>query len=207
MPDRLAVYPNPIRLARALLEASSPFVMVNLLRFKDRATGSHAGMSGRDAYMEYGSTVQTIQRPLGSRMIWAGEVEEVATGPGFDIILMLEYASPQNFMRFATDRRVDNRARRAGLEGQWLFAAATQMEAPSRGDLALVELGLETGADSPAGRSIWTGKVRTQVLGSSAHRVRSVAVRSFDDERARKSARDHSPASLVYTARTRPFEI
>jgi hypothetical protein len=207
MPDRLDVIPNPIRLVRALARPNKRFVMVNLLRFKTRATGRHRGISGRDAYFRYAESVKRVQGQLGSRMIWAGEVRDPGTGPTFHVIALLEYRSPAAFVRFATTRGVDHRARKDGLEGQWLFSATTidEAETPPIGEHVLVELGAarQTGSAPP----LWSGQIDRHILGDSAHRLSFASARAFDGANALETARSRSAAAIACTAHTLEFEI
>ena len=50
--------------------------MVNMLVYKDVATGDgFEGLTGAEAYGIYASGLSDAQIEIGSRIIWAGEVE------------------------------------------------------------------------------------------------------------------------------------
>lgn len=69
------------------LPRDTPIHMLNLLRFRDHAAypdgHSHAarGLTGAEAYAEYGRTSDPIFKGVGGRIIWRGEMESMVTGP------------------------------------------------------------------------------------------------------------------------------
>lgn len=102
------------------------FVMVNLLKFHDKAQypdRSNAEMSGFEAYMIYGAAVGDHIRRVGGRPLtnglvtglMLGEVEEL-----WDVIALVEYPSLKAFqtMILAPDYQEIARHRDAGLAGQ-----------------------------------------------------------------------------------------
>lgn len=199
----LGILPKPLDLARALLRWPEPFVMVNLLAFRPQAQGRRfAGMTGREAYLRYANSVEKVQAPLGSKMLLTANVTEAlglpagTQGPGFDAFALLQYASPLAFLRFALAGGSDTRARSAGLEGQWLFAATPQEDQtvamPEGGELLVEVTGpcddraswraTRAEAHRPYGAvSVWRGRTDRQVLGRHTPRVREVAVTWFPD--------------------------
>ena len=72
----LGVMPNPVKLACALMRSDKSFVMINMLSFKKQATGDYAHLSGQEAYEQYAQSVQKAQAPLGSRLLWTGQVQK-----------------------------------------------------------------------------------------------------------------------------------
>ena len=67
----------PAEQAMAFFSApdDGPFVMINLLKFKDKAAyadGSDADLSGRDAYLRYGMAVRAEIEKVGGRTGYAG---------------------------------------------------------------------------------------------------------------------------------------
>jgi hypothetical protein len=118
---RLGVYPTPMGLLYLRRRPDQPFVMLNLLAFKEQATGDDAGMSGAKAYGLYAESVAEIQGTRGSRQLWAGHVRERIdpTSPSFDVVVFLQYASPKTFLRFALRGGSRTDARKAGLLSQW----------------------------------------------------------------------------------------
>lgn len=67
------------------LPRDQPIQMLNLIRLRETAAypDGHAnhgkGMSGLDAYREYGRTTAELFRGLGGRQVWAGRPEAVVT--------------------------------------------------------------------------------------------------------------------------------
>jgi len=173
--------------------------MVNLLTFRERATGDFEGRSGRDAYQQYARSVEAIQGPMGSKLLWSGDVEPAASEqPDFDVAAVLQYASPRSFLRFATRGGADSAARKAGLEGQWLIAAQTMDSAPwdVTDPTVLIEL-VGFGQDGQSwrdarreactgleGELIWRGRVIERVTGSGP-RVDEIVITGFSDDAAR----------------------
>jgi uncharacterized protein (DUF1330 family) len=108
------------------------FVMVNMLVFKDMATGEgFEGLTGREAYGMYAQGLREAQMAIDSRLIWVGDVQAQVVGAGdpvFQSMALLEYASPTAFLGFATQPGDNPEARSAGLEGQWLVPSTTLAE-------------------------------------------------------------------------------
>ena len=109
-----------------------PFVMINLLKFKEQASGQDfEGLSGEQAYRLYLRGMTRAQSEIGSRLIWAGRIQQQFIGnsePTFEIVALLEYASPATFRQFARKPGDAGKARTAGLRGQWLLASTTVEE-------------------------------------------------------------------------------
>jgi hypothetical protein len=186
MPDmsdkRLGIYPTPMGLLSVWRRPDEPFVMLNLLAFKEQATGDYRGMSGAEAYGLYGESVAEIQGTMGSRMLWAGQVTERLdpTSPSFDVVVFLEYAHPSTFLRFALRGGSRTDARRAGLSGQWLLASTTHAHTPDIGSPVLVEL-----LDGPPwvedGQIVWSGICDRRMIGNGPTVTHAVATVFTDD--------------------------
>jgi hypothetical protein len=196
--------------------------MVNLLVFKEHASEPHQGQSGREAYMAYAATVERARGPMGSKLLWTGDLGTPllgGNGPRFEMAGLLEYASPRAFLAFATSGRSDTKARAAGLAGQWLLACTTEAraEAPDTDGPALLEL---VGDDDPAsraawrhevarrgGRPLWSGRVDQHVIGSASPAVRRVVLHALPDEAqiAELVASDAVRALRASGARPRPW--
>lgn len=103
-----------------------PFVMVNLLKFKDRAEyedGSDAHLTGREAYARYGAAVRALVEGLGGRVRYSGAVTGLLLGEVeelWDMVALAEYPSLQAFRDMATsaEMRAIEHHRKAGLAGQ-----------------------------------------------------------------------------------------
>jgi len=135
----IAVYPTKAQLD-ALLAApeSGPVVMLNLLRFKERASEPDAGLSGEEAYRRYGAPMRALVESRGGRFLWVGRVTGQVIGEGaegFHVAALVEYPSRRAFVEIASSPEVAAIAvhRAAGLEGQWLLATTTELEGAARG--------------------------------------------------------------------------
>ncbi len=110
-----------------------PLVMVNLHRYRDKAVGKgFEGMTGKQAYSKYISSITAQQNNLGTRTISLGEVDTQVVGksdPVFHAVALPEYVEAKAFLSLATTMPAEgSAARTAGLEGQWLVAARTVSE-------------------------------------------------------------------------------
>jgi uncharacterized protein (DUF1330 family) len=106
-----------------------PIVMVNLLKFRDRAAyadGRPDGGSGRDAFQRYGMGFAPLLDAIGGRVLYSGDVSLLTLGRVddlWDAIAVVEYPSRPAFFRLATSPEYQAVAvhRDAGLEGQLLI--------------------------------------------------------------------------------------
>ncbi|MCP4503023.1 MAG: hypothetical protein GY822_24055 [Deltaproteobacteria bacterium] len=194
----LGVLPRPLAAGSVLLRPKKRFVMVNLLVFKEKATEPHIGLSGREAYLRYAATVEQIQGPEGSKLLWSGDITQQLVGhsePRFEVGALLEYASPGAFIKFAVGGKSDTKARAAGLEGQWLLACTTERVSDiPPGGVGLVEIvGQSDNSSRPAwtaavkthgGREVWSGRVDQHVIGKASPAVERVVLHWLPDEEA-----------------------
>lgn len=201
----LGVIPNPIKLGRAMIRPSKPFVMINMLSFKEHATGDYSHLTGEEAYKQYAQSVQKAQAPLGSRLLWSGNVQEKVTegcAPNFYSIALLEYASPRAFLQFLTKGGSNTKARGAGLRGQWLISSTT-LEASELPDsdeayVVLIELGggmrqnpearkrwkVRKSTYRVAGaKTVWHGRCDQHILGTAVPGIEEVLVTWFPSTR------------------------
>jgi uncharacterized protein (DUF1330 family) len=94
------------------LPRDRPIHMLNLVRFRDRADyprdhPNHGkGLSGRDAYREYGRAIAPILARVGARRAWGGALECTVTGPDgeWDEAFVMGYPSAAAFLEMVTDR-------------------------------------------------------------------------------------------------------
>ena len=126
----MAIYPNKEQIEELMKgPPDQPVVMVNLLKFKDRADASEGDASGQEAYGRYGTEMRKFVESKGGRFIWAGRVDSKVIGedgdPEFDVVALVEYPSRQKFIEIATSNHVGEigKHRSAGLEMQWLLAS------------------------------------------------------------------------------------
>ena len=122
-----AVTPGPEQTAAFFTGAEDgPFVMVNLLRFRqqaDYADGSDAHLSGREAYARYGAGVQACLAAVGGRQIYAGAMTDLLIGAveeAWDMIALIEYPSRAAMLAMvqSPDYQAIERHRHAALAGQ-----------------------------------------------------------------------------------------
>jgi uncharacterized protein (DUF1330 family) len=106
-----SVNPTPEQMAR-FLEATPdgvPIVMINLLRFRERAEyppgASFAPCSGREAYGRYGAVALGKVQEVGGRAIWGAAVHHALIAPRderWDEALLVEYPSRSAFLRMVS---------------------------------------------------------------------------------------------------------
>jgi uncharacterized protein (DUF1330 family) len=85
-----------------------PFVMLNLLRFKEVADGVNEGegISGAEAYGRYAVGTQPHLERVGGRLLNAVAAQQTLVGPSdkeWDLVLLVEYPSRAKFVEMATD--------------------------------------------------------------------------------------------------------
>ena len=94
------------------LPQDTPIHMLNLIRLRAVAAypedhSCHGkGMSGLDAYREYGRTSGSIFRRVGGHQVWVGRPEAVLTGPvteHWDLAFIAEYPSSLAFAEMIRD--------------------------------------------------------------------------------------------------------
>jgi uncharacterized protein (DUF1330 family) len=128
---RISQYPTPEQVQELLRGTPDvPVVMVNLLRFKERADKPDEGAPGIEAYQRYADSMIRIVEERGGRLLWMGRVDSFVIGESdtpFDAVALVEYPSRRVFVEIMNDPRVREIAvhRAGGLEGQWLIAAST----------------------------------------------------------------------------------
>jgi uncharacterized protein (DUF1330 family) len=125
----MAIYPSPEQIEALLAGPKDvPVVMLNLLRFRERADAPDEGMSGEAAYHLYAERMVRLVESIGGRVLWSGRVDSFVIGDTaerFDAIALVEYPSRQKFVEIAQSPAVAEIAphRAAGLEMQWLVAS------------------------------------------------------------------------------------
>ncbi len=85
------------------LDQDQPVTMLNLLRFNEHAkTGLGCdGMTGREAYEEYGRRVAALDPPFKGTPIWLGDGVATVIGPEdeqWDQILLVKYDTASEFL-------------------------------------------------------------------------------------------------------------
>ena len=109
------------------LPDEGPVVMVNLVRFRERALDGRG--SGWDAYVRYSQGFMPLLRAIGGTIVWAGKAEGVAYGDlggrAWDYIVMVRYPSRAAFLETVTSEAyaAANVHREAGVEDHVIIAA------------------------------------------------------------------------------------
>jgi len=84
-----------------------PVMMLNLLRFRDRAAyEDKREATGAEAYAEYGRESGPIFRRVGGEIIWRGQPEVMLIGPAdkrWDMIFVAQYPTAGAFLEMVTD--------------------------------------------------------------------------------------------------------
>lgn len=103
-----------------------PFVMVNLLKFREKAAyedGSDADLPGMAAYLRYGMKVRDMIVAVGGKAGYSGPVTALMLGEVeelWDMVALAEYPSLAAMRAMVTDPEYQKIARHrdAGLAGQ-----------------------------------------------------------------------------------------
>ena len=94
------------------LPRDTPIHMLNLVRFKNRATypGDHplAGkaLTGAEAYANYGKDSSAVFSRVGGSVVWSGMMEAMVIGPAdehWDAMFIARYPNSGAFMEMVTD--------------------------------------------------------------------------------------------------------
>lgn len=89
------------------LPRNQPIMMLNLLRFRDKAAYDDGrDMTGRQAYDAYGRESAPIFRRVGGEIIWRGKPEVVLIGPPderWDLVFIARYPDASTFLEMVTD--------------------------------------------------------------------------------------------------------
>lgn len=121
------VYPDAAQIAELQKPGQDgPIVMVNLLKFHDRARypdGRDADLTGREAYHRYGTAFVPLLQAAGGRVLFVGDVTFLSLGEVeslWDEVALAEYPSRAAFiaMTMAPGWREISVHREAGLAGQ-----------------------------------------------------------------------------------------
>lgn len=121
------VFPSPEQFQAFFGGAEDgPFVMVNLLKFRDKAAyedGSEPELSGREAYNRYGVEVAKLVKALGGQIRYSGPVTGLMIGEVeemWDAVALAEYPSLAAFQKMALSPEMHaiEHHRKAGLAGQ-----------------------------------------------------------------------------------------
>lgn len=94
------------------LDRDQPIEMLNLVKFRDAAAypEDHAlagsGLTGAEAYKNYGRETAPIIARLGAGIVWRGNWQATLIGPGdevWDEMFIARYPSAHAFLEMVTD--------------------------------------------------------------------------------------------------------
>jgi len=106
-----SVEPRPEQIESFVGDAAAggPVVMINLLRYRERAEyppGSDAEpCTGREAYARYGAGVTPLLAAHGAKVVWGGRVAGSVIAPEgetWDDAILVEYPSREAFVKMVT---------------------------------------------------------------------------------------------------------
>jgi uncharacterized protein (DUF1330 family) len=127
-----AVYPTASRVEALMADNSGdPVVMVNLLRFREKAVypdGRPTDLTGRQAYNLYAAPMQKVIEKGGGKVLFGGDIASLVIGDVedlWDTCVLVEYPSAAAFAAIVTSPEVAEIGvhRAAGLAGQLLIRA------------------------------------------------------------------------------------
>ncbi|HIG50502.1 MAG TPA: DUF1330 domain-containing protein [Gammaproteobacteria bacterium] len=122
-----ALMPNDQQMAGFLEEGKDqPIYMVNLLKFKDKATypdKRETDLTGEEAYAIYGQEVRKHLEKVGAKPIFSGKVSRLMLGEVedlWDVVAIAMYPNRKAMLDMISDPEYIKSAqhRAAGLEGQ-----------------------------------------------------------------------------------------
>ena len=122
-----ALMPNDQQMAGFLEEGKDqPIYMVNLLKFKDKATypdKRETDLTGEEAYAIYGQEVRKHLEKVGAKPIFSGKVSRLMLGEVedlWDVVAIAMYPNRKAMLDMISDPEYIKSAqhRVAGLEGQ-----------------------------------------------------------------------------------------
>ncbi|MEJ2531314.1 MAG: DUF1330 domain-containing protein [Halioglobus sp.] len=110
-------------------QTGEPIAMLNLLKFREKATyedGRPSELSGAEAYQLYAKAFREIMEPRGVRVLYSGEVKGLLIGLGddlWDAVAIIQYPSTAIMLEMLRDEDYQRaqQHRAAGLEGQLLI--------------------------------------------------------------------------------------
>ena len=128
-----ALRPEPEQLKR-FLATDGPVMMVNLLKFREKAAypdGRDPDLSGREAYGRYAVAMKGLVEGSGGRFVFGAQVEGLLVGSVeslWDTVGIVEYPSAAALVKIASSPEFQEieTHREAGLEGQLNITTSEQ---------------------------------------------------------------------------------
>ncbi len=120
------VQPSPENIRAFVAGEEEPIVMVNLLKFREKAQyedGRPCGLTGQEAYQIYATEMKKLVESCGGRFLFGGEVVSLLLGEVeelWDLVGLVEYPNPKALLQIASTQpyREIEVHRIAGLAGQ-----------------------------------------------------------------------------------------
>lgn len=109
-------------------KSDEPVFMLNLLKFKDKATYNDGeDISGKEAYGRYAKAFGKMSRSHGAEAIYGGAANVFLIGQGdgeWDAVAIVKYPSAEKMFACVSSEeyRKIHKHRRAGLAGQLLIS-------------------------------------------------------------------------------------
>ncbi|MEX0306599.1 MAG: DUF1330 domain-containing protein [Ruegeria sp.] len=94
------------------LDRDHPIEMLNMVKFRDKANypADHslagAGLSGAQAYRNYGAETASIIERIGASILWRGTFQATLIGPSdevWDKVFIARYPTAHAFLEMVTD--------------------------------------------------------------------------------------------------------
>jgi uncharacterized protein (DUF1330 family) len=89
------------------LPRDTPIMMLNLLRFRDKAAYEDGrDTTGAEAYASYGEASAPVFKRVGGEIIWRGRPEVMLIGPSdkeWDLAFVARYPTAAAFLEMVTD--------------------------------------------------------------------------------------------------------
>ena len=111
----------------ALMNApdEGPVVMLNLLKFKERAEGAEA--TGASEYNKYGDAAIQMVEARGGKVLWMGRADQILIGDpaeSWDSVALVQYPSRKDFVEMVSTPEYEqaHEHRESGLERTVLIA-------------------------------------------------------------------------------------
>ena len=92
--------------AMATGDPTEPVVMLNLLRYRVQAEPGFGvdGLSGREAYEEYGKRFARLHPRFGGEPVWMGQaLNSIIGSEAWDIVILVRYPERKKFLAMFND--------------------------------------------------------------------------------------------------------
>jgi uncharacterized protein (DUF1330 family) len=115
-----AIRPNAEQFKElAETQDNGPVVMLNLLKFKQRADDGSG--SGADSYEKYGDAAVRMIEERGGKIVWQGRAQQILIGDpkqDWDTVVLVQYPSRKAFLEMVSnpDYMKSHEHREAGLD-------------------------------------------------------------------------------------------